>query len=295
MKHKILFGHFIFLVLLFTLMLPAYSTLSAIQKKNRMYLNLKKQLRKELRTIGSNASFVVKDLSLPSLKISHKENERYPAASLIKLPILAVAFQAAAERKVALSQDVVIRKRDITGGSGILKTKRLPFKLSLTELLEIMIANSDNTATNKVIDILGSGYINRKFRTLGLRHTTLRRKMMDFSGRKKGIENYTSTSDIVTLLERIYNNKLVDSKSSNLALSFLRNQKVNDRIPLYLPGAVDIAHKTGLERGVVHDAGIIYTPKGDYIICVLTKKVKDYNRAKKFIAKLSLLTYNLYK
>jgi beta-lactamase class A len=158
-----------------------------------------------------------------------------------------------------------------------------------------MIADSDNTATNKVIDLLGREYINKSFKRFGLKRSFLKRKMMDFSGRRRGIENYTCVSDIAMLLEKIYGNKLIDSQSSQLALSFLRKQKINDRIPRYLPEEADVAHKTGLERGVVHDAGIVFAPKGDYIICVLTKKVKDYQQAKKFIAKITLLTYNFYQ
>jgi beta-lactamase class A len=295
MRRKTIFALGLFFILLFTVILPAYSTLNTLQKKNKMYLDLKKQVRRELRGVGGNAAFVIQDLTSPNLKLTCRENERYPAASLIKLPILATALQAVHENKISLNQIVIITKRDITGGSGILKSKSFPVTLTFEELLGIMVSNSDNTATNKVIDLLGMEYINRTFRTLGLRYTTLRRKMMDFSGRRRGVENYTSTSDVVLLLQRIYNIKFVDADSSRLALSFLKQQKVNDRIPLYLPDEVDVAHKTGLERGVVHDAGIVYAPKGDYIICVLTKKVKNYKQAKKFIAKLSLLTYNLYQ
>jgi len=117
---------------------------------------------------------------------------------------------------------------------------------------------------------------------------------MDFSQRKKGVENYTNPADIAYILEKIYRGELVNKKLSKLALSFLKKQKVNDRLPRYLPDGVIVAHKTGLERGVVHDAGIVFTPKGDYLICVLVKGTKSYSRAKKFIAQFSLLTYNLY-
>jgi beta-lactamase class A len=116
--------------------------------------------------------------------------------------------------------------------------------------------------------------------------------MMDFSKRRKGIENYTSAADITYLLEKIYNKELINRKSSNMMLAFLLRQKMKDRIPRYLPKNVEVAHKTGLERGVVHDAGIIFSVKSDCIVCVLTKGVKKYSKAKKFIANLSLLTYN---
>ncbi|MCK9614397.1 MAG: class A beta-lactamase-related serine hydrolase [Candidatus Omnitrophica bacterium] len=237
-------------------------------------------------------SYIIKDIEKPYCEISRNENKMFPAASVIKLPIAAVAFNAAKEGKVSLSQKFTITAKDITGGSGIIKTMQPPVVLTFQEIIETMIVNSDNTATNKIIDILGYKYLNRGFRELGLRRTVIKRKMMDFSNRKHGVENYTSVSDIVFLLEKIYKGKLIDKESSQMILSFLGKQKINDRIPRYLPKNVKVAHKTGLERGVVHDAGIIFSSRGDCVVCVFTKKVKDYSKAKKFIARLSLATYN---
>ena len=51
-----------------------------------------------------------------------------------------------------------------------------------------------------------------------------------------------------------------------LAISFLKKQQIKDRIPRYLPKDVVVAHKTGLERGIIHDAGIVFTPKGNFFL-----------------------------
>lgn len=244
------------------------------------------------RGFSGRCSFIIKDIKKPYLEISYREQEAFPAASLIKLPIAAVAFKAIAEKKVKLWQVFTIEAKDITGGSGLIKTMRTPVALSYKKLIELMLAQSDNTATNKLIDILGYDYLNKGFRQLGLKNTILRRKMMDFSKRRKGVENYTSALDITELLERLYANKLVNKRSSKMLLAFLLRQKMKDRIPRYLPKNVAVAHKTGLEKGVVHDAGIIFSSKSDYVICVLTKRVKNFSKAKKFIASISLLTYN---
>jgi beta-lactamase class A len=189
----------------------------------------------------------------------------------------------------------MITRKDIAGGSGKIKTMKLPCLLSIRELLEFMITVSDNTATNKIIEILGLDYINARFKKIGLNNTKLMRKMMDFSRRHNGVENYTSSRDIVCILEKIYRKELTSDEFSEMAISFLKDQQVNDRLPRYLPKEVVVAHKTGLERRVVHDAGIVFTPRGNYIICVLVKGAESYKKAKKFIAQVSLLTYNLYQ
>ena len=144
--------------------------------------------------------------------------------------------------------------------------------------------------------ILGFDYINNGFKELDLKGTVLRRKMMDFSRRKQGIDNYTTAYDIGSLLTKIYYKRILDKRLCGYAASLLKNQKINDRIPYFLPEEVEVAHKTGFEKGVVHDAGIIFSPQGqDYILCVLTAKGRGYNEAKKLIAQVSLLTYNLIK
>ena len=75
----------------------------------------------------------------------------------------------------------------------------------------------------------------------------------------------------------------------------MARQKVNDRIPKKLPAGVTVAHKTGLENGLCHDAGIVYTDKGDFLICVLTKhKNKSAREAKALIADISFAAYNYY-
>jgi len=244
---------------------------------------------------AKNFSLLVKDLSFPNAQLLFRAEMEFPAASLVKLPIFVVALGAVKNNKIGFDDVVVIRKKDITNGSGIIKGMKLPAKITFMKLLELMISRSDNTATNKVIDILGFDYINEQFKKMGLKSTVLRRKMMDFDSRAKGIENYTTTSDLACILEKIYRQEFLGRQLSQIALSFLKEQRVNDRLPRYLPQNIVVAHKTGLENGIVHDAGIVFTPKGNYIICVLTRKLENYSEAKKFIADISLLTYNLYE
>lgn len=284
------------LVLIFSLLsFYSFSRSAAIYRRIGNFKELKKKINHEFADSSVSFSYIVKDLKNQDLEISFNEREKFPGASLIKIPLLAVVFEAIKEEKIFLTDIVIIKKRDIWMGSGKIKNMQLPKKISLEDLLWYMITVSDNTATNKVIDILGMEYINAKFKEIGLTHTSLSRKMMDFKKRRAGIENYTTSRDVFLILERIYTKKLVNKRLSELALSLLLKQKVNDRIPLHLPKGVLVAHKTGLEKGIVHDAGIVFAPRSDYVICVLIKDADSYKEAKKIIAQVSLLTYNLYQ
>ncbi|MCD6583703.1 MAG: serine hydrolase [Candidatus Omnitrophica bacterium] len=281
----------IFFLLSLCILVPSSFYLCSFYREKKLFSTLKKEILDLTISFEGEISFLVKNLRFPYLKISSKEELIFPAASLIKLPLVVVALEALEESKVSSQKYITVKKEDIVGGSGIIKKMKIPLRVRFEKLCELSISYSDNTATNKIIDILGFDYINRNFKKIGLKNTSLKRKMMDFRKRSKGIENYTTTLDIAYLLEKIYRGRIPDKGASKVLLSFLKRQKVRDRLPRYLPKGIVVAHKTGLEKGVVHDAGIVFTPQGDYIICVLTKKVKNYQKAKKMIAEISLRVY----
>ncbi len=157
-----------------------------------------------------------------------------------------------------------------------------------------MVAHSDNTATNMLIDRLGFDYLNDAFREMGLERTNLARKMMDFGSRGKGLENYTTAREMADIIERMYRRDCFSAEVSGMCLEYLKAQKVNDRIPRLLPRNTVVAHKTGLERSVCHDAGIVYTERGDFLISVFTRTWSGKNYAKRLIAGVAALAYKVY-
>ncbi len=169
-------------------------------------------------------------------------------------------------------------------------------KLSIERLIGLMIYESDNTATNILTNLLGIEYLNNAFKAFGLKNTDLSRKIADYHLREKGIENYTTAEDMALILEKIYRRILVNKDISEKCIGILKLQRINDRIPKYLPVDIVIAHKTGLEAGICHDVGIVFTRRGDFLISVLTKhKDSNSNPAKEFIAKVALYTYNYFE
>ena len=287
----------ILLIVILTFLIVAVFTPAFLffKKKHVLVHTLEAKVEEVTGQMEGEYALLIKDLSFPHEEVAVNIHEKFAAASLIKVPILAAAMQAVREGKLSLQQMVVIQRDEVVGGSGVIKKRKFPVTLSFQELCEIMIMYSDNTAANKVIEMVGFEYINAFFNELQLKETVLQRKIMDFSQREQGVENYMSAYDIMLLLEKMYYGTLINQEASELMLSFLKKQQVNDRLPLYLPEDIVVAHKTGLERGVVHDAGIVFAPGGDYLICMLTKGVKEYTQAKKTIAEVSLLTYNLFQ
>ena len=244
---------------------------------------------------GVIPGIIVVDLST-GWRIEVNPDRLFPSASLVKVPIMASCFFAAAGNRLDLDKRIRLCRRDKVSGSGVIKNLPDGSVFSVNELMSIMISRSDNTASNLLIGCLGQDYLNETFRKLGLRNTNLARKMMDFTSRKQGRENYTSARDIAFLLEEIYYGRLINREYSGQCLAMLKAQKIRDRIPADLPRDIQVAHKTGLEYGVCHDAGIVFMPEGDFLICVLTKhSYKNSYPAKRFIARIAGKVYEFYR
>jgi len=119
--------------------------------------------------------------------------------------------------------------------------------------------------------------------------------MMDFKARRVGAENFTTAGDMAHLLEALYCGRFINPDVSKKCLDLLASQKVNDRIPKRLPGGTLVAHKTGLETGICHDVGIVYTKNGNFLIVALTKhNDKAAGVSKVFIANLSFIIYSYF-
>ena len=262
-----------------------------LAKKKAAWEILKNSVERELKGFDGTAGVVIKDLDR-NWEIVSNENARIPSASMVKIPIMMAYLYAANEGSIDLQSRIKLTSKAKSPGSGLLKNTSAGTQISIEELISLMITHSDNTAANVLISRLGFDALNGYFVRMGLRQTNLVRKMMDFRLRKQGVENYTTAAEMAYLLEKMYRDQFLSAAISRKGLEILAGQKVNDRIPKKLPGGTTVAHKTGLEDGLCHDAGIVYTDKGNFLICVLTKHMyKNAAAAKSLIATISLFTY----
>ncbi len=265
------------------------------RQRKAEWCELEKSVKQDVNRFNQECGIVIKDLKY-GWEITVNEDKLFPSASMVKVPIMASIVLASRQGKLKLEDTVVLKNKDKAYGSGVLKEYAQGSRFNIDDLIELMITQSDNTAANMLIDYMGFDNLNSYFKKFGLNNTNLARKMMDFKSRDQGIENFTSARDLANLLEKIYRHKLASRQSSQICLDILKKQKIRDRIPRRLPSGTVVANKTGLERNICHDAGIVFTPQGDFLICVLTRHQYQYARpAKIFISRLAREVYNCYQ
>lgn len=107
-------------------------------------------------------------------------------------------------------------------------------------------------------------------------------------------EPETSATDVANFLEKTYKGELISPESSAKMLDLLRWQRLNSKIPKYLPDDITIAHKTGEIDNFSHDAGIVFAPNGDYILVILSES-DDPEAANERISAISKTVYGYFK
>lgn len=278
MKTKI-----IFLIISFVFLGAALFFLYKTHRKQG-WNYLESNLEDKISEFNGSVGIEIKDLDT-GREIAFNKESLIPSASLVKIPIMLSCFYAAQDGKISLKDSTNFKSPQKVGAV-----------FTVEDLFEPMITQSDNAATNALIDLLGFDTLNAYFKKMGLKNTNISRKMMDFEEKKEGLENYTTAQDMAYLLEGLYHKKFLNKGVSEKCLELLGQQKINDRIPRKLPNGTLIAHKTGLEKHICHDVGIVFTDKGDFLICVLAEhKNRLAKPAKKFISEIALLTYDYYR
>ena len=217
----------------------------------------------------------------------------FPAASVIKVPVMVTIFQQAASGMLALDERVTVTSESLAGGAGILKELQPGHSLTIFELVTLMIILSDNTATNLLINRVTMEAVNTAMTELGLQSTVLQRLMMDFAAAAAGKENYTSAADQARLFQAIAGNVPgITLPGSEAMLAILKRQQVRDKLPFYLPEDTVLAHKTGTLPGVEHDGGILYGSAGSCVVCVLTADLKANYEGLQLVAKIGKYVYD---
>jgi beta-lactamase class A len=156
-----------------------------------------------------------------------------------------------------------------------------------------MITVSSNLATNVLIELVGAKNTTASMRSLGADKIEVLRGVEDQKAYDLGLNNSTTALDLLVIMRAISVGEAGTKEDCKKMISVLLDQKWNDMIPLYLPKKTKIAHKTGSISGVHHDAAIVYlTNSKNYILVLLSKNLKDFNKGTMQLAEISKLIYN---
>lgn len=196
------------------------------------------------------------------------------SASLIKLPILLYVHEQTRADPGMLQKMITLEEDEVVGGSGVLQLLS-GRQWSVRDLLALMIAVSDNTATNLLIDAFGRDNIQQWIREHGFSQTVLGRRLMDTAAAAAGRENLISARDACRAICRIF----CDENDFPEAIkSWFLHQQFRDKLPGLIdemPHPVSVYNKTGEMEKIDHDAAYFTYRSEGICVAVLTAGVKD--------------------
>ncbi len=254
-----------------------------------IWQQLESELRGTLQGFPGVAGICIQEIGGQN-RISIHGNEPFPTASTIKIHILAQLFAKSEKGELDMHSKIVITDEMRVPGSGILSHLHGHVELTLYNLAVLMIALSDNTATNLCIDLAGMEDTNNLVRSMGLRATTLRRKMQDPDAISQSRENVSTPDECVAMLMALQQGR----PSSYVARETLEVLKKPKDAPLnkVVPPEIPLANKPGGMDRVQCDAGIVYLPRKPYIVAIMTKYgMLDAMEHRQFIVDTSRLVH----
>ena len=247
--------------------------------------NLEQIVQQSLKGTRGTYSVVVKNLKTNE-EYSFDAEKTYRAGSLYKLWVMAAVIEQ-------MQSGHINGDESLTGDIEKLNEK-FNIDPELRELTKGTINFTVNSALTQMITIshnYASFLLSEK---VGLSNVKLFLEKYGLSESKIGQNAPVSTAaDIALFLEKLYKGELASPENTVKMISLLKAQKLSDKLPKYLPNGTVVAHKTGELDFLTHDAGIVYTDNGDYIIVVFSES--DYPPgAKERIAQISKAVYNYF-
>jgi beta-lactamase class A len=255
---------------------------------------LREKFENSLRTIAGTSDAVVgivmKDLRTGE-QFRLNDKDIFPTASSIKVFILAEVYRQAAEGKFALSDIRPLTPAHRVGGSGVLSLLgERSVSMSIRDYCVLMIQQSDNTATNLLIDLVGMKNVNSFAVKNGCTSTLLQRVMMDVQAAKAGRENISTPADMAMMFEKLHNGEIVSAEASKDMLKILSVEK-DGALRSGLPVGTEIANKGGEIDGIRCDVGVVSLEGSPYVISVMTKMLQREQDGGEIITAVSRTVY----
>lgn len=284
----------IFVILLLTILLFwLYS--KTLDFKLRLYL------------VKNNANVGIAALKNESLIVVN--NKKYPLLSVFKYFVAIKVLRNIDQKHISLDSKITIYKNMIdknTYSPRIKKYNNYPFDITLAQLLEYMISQSDNNACDILIQYLGGIKEVEKFiQELGYKDIKIKANEKDMN---KNIYNqYLNLAypkDVVLLMKAVKENNILSKPS----LAFLENIMLKtstgqNKIRAGLPQNVRLYHKTGsgsrTSKGIKiadNDAGYVILANGDlyYIVIMIKDSPLNDNENAKIISDISKIIYQYF-
>jgi beta-lactamase class A len=237
-------------------------------------MDLETRVRTEIKPFPGKVWIYAKNLDTGEI-YSLGGDERVRTASTIKLAIMVEAFARVAEGRAKWSDEIIMTKASKQPDGGVLQELADDTRLTLRDVVNLMIVMSDNTGANLALDFLTTDAVNARMDALGLKNTRSLRKIGgggesqaygDPANKGFGI-GVSTPHEMVSLMEKLERGEIVSLDASREMIALLKRQQYHEGIGRSLNG-VEMATKPGSLDALRSDVGIIYSKRGRIALAI---------------------------
>lgn len=213
-----------------------------------------------------------------------KETTSFTPASLLKVPLAVTILKMSEENELNIDKKVMIKKEDLRDDFGNMFFLGENGTYSISNLLDIMLIDSDNTALRALVRQASDELIIEARIGLGLPISSVTQNENTIKLSPKQLSNIFRT---------LYYSGYLNRANSQKILELLTRAHFDNWLKAGLPKDTIMAHKFGkwVSDKSVHDCGIVYHPRRDYIICVMSINTSN-EEAEKTISEISKIIYD---
>ena len=255
------------------------STLLAQTSSQTQSLDMR--VRAEVTPFKGHVSLFAKNLDTGE-EYSVNGDERVPTASTIKVAVMIEAFARVSEGHAKWTDELVLTKAARYGGSGILPELGDGLRFTLQDCIRLMMALSDNTATNMVLDYLSTDAVNARMNSLGFKQTRIMRRVggggESADGKQPDNKRFglgaTTPHEMVQILEKLSRGGIVNPAVSKEMLELMKREQVRYAIGRDIPG-VPMASKYGALDHLRSCVALVYSKRGKIAIAITVNDIQD--------------------
>jgi beta-lactamase class A len=238
---------------------------------------------------GAGCTLGVSAIAPGGARFAHNGTRRFVAASTMKIPVMIELFRRIDAGRDSLAHIHVLRDDDKATGGGVVKELHAGLNLTVGDCVYLMMAISDNSTTNILIDRVGMAETNALMKALGMEHSCLGRKVRGRPPVEGETENWAVPDEYVGLMAALFDNRAASPASCAAMIALLEKQTNDRRIARHLPRGEARPRwgtKTGSLPGVVNDVGFVMTPRGPLLLAIYAE-IADPNDGEAVIGEVA--------
>jgi len=231
--------------------------------------------------------------------------ERFQMASVFKVPVAIAVLRAVDAGTLKLETEVEIRKKDRRTFGPLDDAWKPGLEVSVARMLDVMLVDSDNTATDKLIALVGGpASVQKTLDALGVPGISISldeegmaaAMRQDLAAFEAGAWNGAAPDAMTVLLARLHRGELLSKAGTERLLDAMRRCRTGERrLRAGVSAGTEVLDKTGTVGSCANDVGIVTLPDGNHlVIAVFVRGGRDNAAREAVIARVARAAWEAF-